>query len=67
MPATKDIKEICRKLDKHKIRYWPTSNGHYRIPTPDGKWITMSGTPGGGNRSIDNTKAVIKRKFGIRV
>lgn len=65
--SAKDIKEICRKLDKCKIQYHMTHKNHYRIRTPDGGWITMPSTPSKGKRSLDNTRSAIWKRIGIRV
>lgn len=37
-------------------------NGHYRVTPPNGgRQITLAGTPGGANRSIENSRAALKR------
>jgi hypothetical protein len=55
---------LCTAARKARKSGWVltrTGSGHIRWRGPDGAIVITSSTPGGGNRSIRNSRAQLKR------
>lgn len=58
MPLTRESADILKKLDKMRVPYKKTKNGHIMVMCPNGKIVAF----GGGNaRGTKNTIARLKR------
>lgn len=56
--STGDIIDALRRLKANPER---DGGGHWRVPLPGGGFYTFPSTPNGGNRSVENTVAALRR------
>lgn len=66
--SKKETAVILRKVRRQKGRdgkplfmVEKRRSGHYRVTARNGRWVTFPCTPSGGNRSIRNTVADLRR------
>lgn len=55
-----DLGQLLKRLEAMGVKYDYTGAGHYRVHCPE-RFVIMSSTPSGGNRSMRNSISELRR------
>jgi predicted RNA binding protein YcfA (HicA-like mRNA interferase family) len=65
--VNKEVQQLIRRLKDQGFVVRVARNGHYRVTAPDGRQVTVPSSPSGGNRSLANARAGLRRWLGADV
>ena len=64
--TNKEIDQLLRTLRAQGFQTRRAQSGHWRVSNAKGECVSLSSTPGKGNRAMQNMRAKL-RKIGARV